>query len=39
LPRPGIATGLIEAIKEGSILWIYFPEEQWLVQFEFLVLP
>ncbi len=28
--RPEVARGLIDAIKGGSLLWIYFPERSWL---------
>ncbi len=34
--RPGIAGHLIDAIKDGSVLWIYYPEETWLQGSEFL---
>ncbi len=28
--RPAIARILIDAIKGGSVLWIYYPHEEWL---------
>lgn len=28
--RPEVARGLIDAIKGGSLLWIYYPERSWL---------
>ena len=34
--RPEIARELIDAIKEGSVLWVYFPNEDWLEESEFL---
>ena len=34
--RPGIAKILIDAIKEGSVLWVYYPHEEWLEESEFL---
>ena len=34
--RPGISNILIDAIKEGSVLWIYYPHEEWLGESEFL---
>ncbi len=34
--RPGIAKILIDAIKEGSVLWVYYPYEEWLEESEFL---
>ncbi len=34
--RPGIAKALIDAIKGGSVLWIYYPHDQWLEESEFL---
>jgi hypothetical protein len=34
--RPGISKILIDAIKEGSVLWIYYPHEEWLGESEFL---
>jgi hypothetical protein len=34
--RPGIAEILIDAIKEGSVLWVYYPHEEWLEESEFL---
>jgi hypothetical protein len=34
--RPGISNILIDAIKGGSVLWIYFPHEEWLGESEFL---
>ena len=34
--RPGISNTLIDAIKGGSVLWIYFPHEEWLGESEFL---
>jgi len=34
--RPEISKELIDTIKEGSILWIYYPHEEWLAESEFL---
>ncbi len=34
--RPRIANQLIDAIKEGSVLWIYYPHDEWLGESEFL---
>jgi len=34
--RPGISRQLIDAIKDGSVLWIYYPHEEWLEESEFL---
>ena len=34
--RPGIAKILIDAIKYGSVLWIYYPLDEWLGESEFL---
>ena len=34
--RPGIGKILIDAIKGGSVLWIYYPHEEWLEESEFL---
>ena len=34
--RPGISKELIDAIKDGSAVWIYFPDEEWLEESEFL---
>ena len=34
--RPGIARQLIDAIKDGSVLWIYYPHDEWLGESEFL---
>ena len=34
--RPEIATELIDAIKDGSVLWIYYPDAAWLEGSEFL---
>ena len=34
--RPGVANILIDAIKEGSVLWIYYPHDEWLGESEFL---
>ncbi len=34
--RPGIAKVLIDAIKDGSVLWIYYPHDEWLGESEFL---
>ena len=34
--RPGIAKILIDAIKEGSVLWVYYPHEEWLEESDFL---
>jgi hypothetical protein len=35
--RPEIATDLIHTIKEGSVLWVYYPDRQWLQESRFLV--
>jgi len=34
--RPEISKELIDTIKEGSLLWIYYPHEEWLEGSEFL---
>jgi hypothetical protein len=34
--RPVIARILIDAIKDGSVLWIYYPFDEWLGESEFL---
>jgi hypothetical protein len=34
--RPEISKELIDAIKDGSALWIYYPDEDWLEDSEFL---
>ena len=34
--RPKISKKLIDAIKDGSALWIYYPDDQWLEESEFL---
>ena len=34
--RPKIAKALIDAIKGGSALWIYYPSDGWLEESEFL---
>ena len=34
--RPGIGKVLIDAIKDGSVLWIYYPHEEWLEESKFL---
>lgn len=34
--RPGISRELIDAIKGGSAVWIYYPDEEWLEESEFL---
>ncbi len=34
--RPGISKQLIDAIKGGSVLWIYYPHDEWLEESEFL---
>ena len=34
--RPGISKILIDVIKEGSVLWIYYPHDEWLGESEFL---
>ena len=34
--RPGISKILIDAIKGGSVLWIYYPHDEWLGESEFL---
>jgi len=34
--RPGISKQLIDAIKGGSVLWIFYPHEEWLEESEFL---
>ncbi|MCG6948041.1 MAG: murein L,D-transpeptidase catalytic domain family protein [Acidobacteria bacterium] len=34
--RPAISRILIDAIKDGSVLWIYYPHDEWLGESEFL---
>ena len=34
--RPDVSKQLIDTIKDGSVLWIYYPEEEWLARSEFL---
>ena len=34
--RPEISRELIDAIKEGSVFWIYYPHDEWLAESEFL---
>jgi hypothetical protein len=34
--RPGISQILIDAIKDGSVLWIYYPHDEWLGESVFL---
>lgn len=34
--RPKITRQLIDAIKDGSVLWIYYPHEEWLEESDFL---
>jgi len=34
--RPGISRVIIDAIKDGSVLWIYYPHDEWLGESEFL---
>lgn len=34
--RPKISRKLIDAIKGGSALWIYYPDDEWLEESEFL---
>lgn len=34
--RPGVSKILIDAIKDGSVLWIYYPHDEWLEESEFL---
>jgi hypothetical protein len=34
--RPVISRVLIDAIKDGSVLWIYYPHDEWLGESEFL---
>lgn len=34
--RPEISKELIDTIKGGSVLWIYYPQEDWLAESEFL---
>jgi len=34
--RPKVSRPLIDAIKGGSAVWIYYPEESWLEESEFL---
>jgi hypothetical protein len=34
--RPEIVKELIDTIKEGSVLWVYYPHEKWLEESEFL---
>ncbi len=34
--RPEISTSLIDTIKEGSVLWVYYPDHKWLSESRFL---
>lgn len=34
--RPEISKILIDAIKDGSVLWIFYPHDEWLEESEFL---
>ena len=34
--RPEISAALIESVKEGSVLWVYYPDPEWLQESEFL---
>jgi len=34
--RPEISKQIIDAIKDGSIMWVYYPDEEWLAQSIFL---
>lgn len=34
--RPEIVNELIDLIKDGSVLWVYYPHEEWLEESEFL---
>ena len=34
--RPEISTSLIDTIKEGSLLWVYYPDHKWLSESRFL---
>lgn len=34
--RPKIARQLIDTIRDGSVVWIYYPHEEWLEESEFL---
>jgi hypothetical protein len=34
--RPKIARQLIDTIKDGSVLWVYYPHDEWLGESEFL---
>ena len=34
--RPEIVKELIDTIKDGSVLWVYYPHEKWLEESEFL---
>jgi len=34
--RPEISKELIDTIKDGSILWVYYPHDNWLADSEFL---
>jgi hypothetical protein len=34
--RPKVAKKLIDLIKDGSVLWIYYPERTWLEASSFL---
>ena len=34
--RPEVSKELIDTIKEGSLLWIYYPHQEWLAESEFL---
>jgi hypothetical protein len=35
--RPKVSTSLIDTIKEGSVLWVYYPDPRWLSESRFLV--
>ena len=34
--RPEIVEELIDRIKDGSVLWVYYPHDEWLEESEFL---
>ena len=34
--RPQISSSLIDTIREGSLLWVYYPEPKWLSESRFL---
>ena len=34
--RPEVSTRIIDAIKGGSIMWVYYPDEEWLARSVFL---